>query len=144
MRIPAWSQATQVQVNGQAFTAKIVPGGYLAIKRTWAPGDRIALNLDMRVRVTASHPEVRENTGRVAIERGPLVYCLEQHDQSEPVTETALKLSADPAKDFEPEVRGDMPRRGYCVEAPGRHAAEAVCVASALRAGNHRRARKTR
>ncbi len=108
VRIPSWSQATQVQVNGKAISEKIVPGEYLALKRTWSPGDRVALAFDMRPRVTASHPQVRENTGRVAIERGPLVYCLEQPDQSEPVAETALKLSTDATKDFQPEFRKDL------------------------------------
>jgi DUF1680 family protein len=58
----------------------------------------------------AAHPLVRENTASVAIERGPLVYCLEQHDQPEgvAVAQARFRLTSDPARDFVPEERADL------------------------------------
>ena len=65
VRIPAWSKITMVTVNGQAV-ADVRPGSYLTVSRTWKEGDKIALNFDMRGRLT-------ELNGYQAIERGPVV-----------------------------------------------------------------------
>lgn len=64
--------------------------GYLGISRTWAPGDRVEVEFPMRVRRLYAHPEVRADTGKVALMRGPLVYCLEQADHAEPVSRIRL------------------------------------------------------
>lgn len=52
-------------------------GGYLVIDRDWSPGDAVEMDFPMPARWVASHPQVLENTGRAALTRGPLVYCLE-------------------------------------------------------------------
>ena len=79
LRIPEWAQGARVSVNGApATTART--GGYHAVRRTWRPGDQVKLDLPLAPRLTESNPRVRENGGRVAVERGPLVYCLEQPD----------------------------------------------------------------
>ena len=54
--------------------------GYAAIAREWAKGDRVRLDLDMPVERVRAHPEVRQDVGRIALMRGPLVYCLEGAD----------------------------------------------------------------
>ena len=54
--------------------------GYAYIRRDWQPGDTVELKLDMTIRLLAARPEVRADAGRVAIQRGPLVYCLESAD----------------------------------------------------------------
>ncbi|WP_255952555.1 glycoside hydrolase family 127 protein [Streptomyces odontomachi] len=54
--------------------------GWLRLERTWAPGDKVVLELDLAPRLTAADPRVDAVRGCVAIERGPLVYCLEQVD----------------------------------------------------------------
>ena len=79
LRIPAWSKTTQLTVNGQAQPT--LPGQFAEIHRTWKPGDKVHLVLDMTPRLTEANALVRENAGRVAVERGPLVYCLEKPDQ---------------------------------------------------------------
>ncbi len=81
LRIPAWSGKTRVMVNTEDASSQVKPGEYLELRRRWSPGDRVQLELDVRPRLTVSNPLVRENVGRVAVERGPLVYCLEQEDQ---------------------------------------------------------------
>jgi hypothetical protein len=81
LRIPAWSSAAKVTVNGKPWQGQIRPGEYLALRRAWRPGDRILLTLDVRPRLTVANPRLKENTGRVAVEMGPLLYCIEQTDQ---------------------------------------------------------------
>ena len=53
--------------------------GYLRLQRTWHKGDVVELDLPMPVEAMKAHPKVTANTGRVALMRGPLVYCLESH-----------------------------------------------------------------
>ena len=82
VRIPGWSKTTKVQVNGAAIDA--VPAGqYLAIRRRWSGANKITLQFDMTPRITAANSRVESDRHRVAIERGPLVYCMEQIDQTE-------------------------------------------------------------
>jgi DUF1680 family protein len=88
LRIPAWSRKSSVLVNGSEIPAK--PGEYLAVRRTWKPGDRFTLHLDMSPRLTTAHPRVAEDAGKVAVERGPLVFALEQPDQQAPVADLSL------------------------------------------------------
>jgi hypothetical protein len=79
LRIPEWSHTTRLIVNGTAVAAQ--PGRFAEIHRTWKAGDHVSLALDMHPRLTEANALVRENAGRVAVERGPLVYCLEKGDQ---------------------------------------------------------------
>ncbi|MCW5982925.1 MAG: glycoside hydrolase family 127 protein [Bryobacteraceae bacterium] len=82
LRIPAWTNSAEALVNGGRAPSQPKPGEYLAIRRTWNPGDMVSLKLDMAPRLIAANPRVRENRRRVAVERGPLVYAMEQLDQS--------------------------------------------------------------
>lgn len=72
-------------------------GVYHEIAREWRAGDRVFLELDMPVTPLAAHPQVRENAGRVAITRGPLVYALEGTDLPAGVSPTDVTLIVDPA-----------------------------------------------
>jgi len=67
-------------VNGTAVAATLVPGSYAEVHRTWQPKDVVHLRLPMPPRLVQSHPYVLENTGRVALMRGPLLYCVEGAD----------------------------------------------------------------
>jgi DUF1680 family protein len=81
VRIPSWAEVASVTVNGQSVdVARQTEKGYLAITRRWAAGDKIEMDLPMPVRRLYAHPRVRTDIGRVALARGPLVYCIEQHD----------------------------------------------------------------
>ena len=84
LRIPSWSNRATVAVNGKAVSGA-ARGSYLAIRRRWNSGDHIRLELDMTPQLLEANARVVENTGRVAVQRGPLVYCLEQLDQPEGV-----------------------------------------------------------
>lgn len=83
LRIPGWCREANVLVNGEAIEEPVEPGKYLAIRRVWEPGDRVQLSFSMPIERLSCHPYVFENAGRVALKRGPLVYCVEQADNPE-------------------------------------------------------------
>jgi DUF1680 family protein len=93
LRIPGWCKSWSVSVNGE----KLSPArseGYITLHRIWAPGDRIALSLDMPAERLYAHPAVIMDAGRVALKRGPLVYCLEEADNPGGIVQR-LKISRD-------------------------------------------------
>jgi DUF1680 family protein len=72
LRIPYWSAATKISVNGSDVPA--TPGTYCTLDREWKPGDRVTIDLDMRVRVWTGE---RECAGKVSLYRGPLLLAYE-------------------------------------------------------------------
>jgi DUF1680 family protein len=91
VRIPAWSERSSVAVNGKSV-AGVTPGKYLPLRRRWSSGDVVTLQLDMVPQILEANARVVEDNGRAAVQRGPIVYCLEQLDQQPgvPVSDVAL------------------------------------------------------
>ena len=81
VRIPTWCQGAQIFINGKPCVQAVTPGEYAAIARDWQADDVVTLTLPMPVQRWQSHPSVHENAGRIALSRGPLLYCLESSDQ---------------------------------------------------------------
>jgi len=92
LRVPGWCRGATVSVNGTPLPASANASGYLEIGRLWRAGDQVTLTLPMPVRLTVAHPSVDALRGAVAIERGPLVYCLESVDQPEGVDVNHVEL----------------------------------------------------
>lgn len=110
LRIPHWCGGNaSVRVNGQTIPADSleVVNGYAVIKREWRPSDVIALSLEMPVMRVHSHPAVQANAGRVAIQRGPLVYCLEEADNGKHLHQLVLPKEAGLSM-LEEELLGGM------------------------------------
>jgi DUF1680 family protein len=109
LRIPAWADTAAVEVNGKSVSDP-KPGQYLPIQRTWNPGDTIRLQLPMNTQVLEANPHIAEDAGRVAVQRGPLVYCMEEVDQPNGIdlTNVALDLGHDPGSGFQAEYRKDL------------------------------------
>ena len=82
VRIPGWSAKNGVKVNGQEV-AGVEPGKYLAIRRRWSANDAVELSFDMSTQLLQANPAVSEDRGRVAFQRGPIVYCMEHIDQAD-------------------------------------------------------------
>jgi DUF1680 family protein len=81
LRIPGWAHGASARINGQAMDVEAhVANGYLEIRRQWTLGDTVELDLPMPVERIYAHPSVRMDVGRVALRRGPLIYCVEQID----------------------------------------------------------------
>ena len=95
LRIPAWCRGASVEVDGEKRAATADEDGYVRIAREWVSGDVVRLVLPMPARLTVAHPAVDAVRGSVAIERGPLTYCLESVDQPQGVDLDAVELAAD-------------------------------------------------
>lgn len=80
LRVPGWCEHFQVSANGMPLQVQPDANGYLSIQRQWQDGDTISYEMAMPVRPVFANPAVRQLEGRVAIQRGPLVYCLEGTD----------------------------------------------------------------
>jgi DUF1680 family protein len=81
LRIPGWATGATGSVNGEPLRAsETAAGQYATIRRTWQVGDVVELNFPMTPRRMVAHPYVHEDAGRVALMRGPLLYCLEAAD----------------------------------------------------------------
>lgn len=79
LRIPCWSNTTKTILNNEEVEVD-VQKGYAYINRSWQQGDKVELQFDMNVQITRANPRVREDIGKVAVTRGPIVYCLEEID----------------------------------------------------------------
>jgi DUF1680 family protein len=103
-RIPGWAAQHTMTINGAEVTPRM-EDGYAVVRRVWTSGDRIELDFELPVRMKFCRFDVDVNRGRVALTRGPLVYCLEQADNGPDLD--ALTLPLDAA--FAPEERSDLP-----------------------------------
>jgi uncharacterized protein len=103
LRVPQWSRsATLTTPDGE----QAVAGGMAGQRRSWRAGDRAALTLDLPVRVTEPDPRVDAVRGCVAVERGPLVYCIESADI--PIGVELEELVWDGSRQPGPEPRPDI------------------------------------
>jgi DUF1680 family protein len=108
-RIPAWSASNTVKVNGSPVSGA-TPGEYLAIRRLWSGRDEIDLAFDMTTQLLKAHPAVTEDRGRVAFQRGPLVFCMEHLDQPADSAQAvdlagyAIQLDGHTTEHFDPNL----------------------------------------
>lgn len=79
LRIPSWCDAYSVTVNDQKYELK-VDKGYAVVTGNWKKGDFIALDMPMRAKLIEANPLVEEARGQVAVQRGPIIYCVESQD----------------------------------------------------------------
>jgi DUF1680 family protein len=98
LRVPDWCHDFSLRVNG-ATTAAQVQRGYAVIDRQWRDGDTVDLALAMPVERMAAHPNVRHDAGCITLQRGPIVYCLEEVDNGANLANLVIprgaKLSGD-------------------------------------------------
>jgi len=104
VRIPAWCRTKTLRLNGNPVANVEMVRGYARFHRTWKRGDTIELEMPMPVERVRAHPRVDADVGRIALMRGPIVYCLESADNGEGVRDLAIppeaKLSAEYRADF--------------------------------------------
>ena len=79
IRVPGWSTAAVVKINGQLQSA-IAKNGYIELQKSWAKSDVISISFPMPAQLMEANPLVEETRGQVAVKRGPVVYCLESPD----------------------------------------------------------------
>jgi DUF1680 family protein len=103
VRVPSWADGAVLEVGGSPVRTEA--GGYARIRRAWRPGDVVALRLPMAPRAVRGHHRVDAVRGSVAIERGPLVYAIEQVDQAAGVAVDDVELTD---HEFAVEQRDDI------------------------------------
>lgn len=122
LRVPSWCQgktgatdlyryqgrpsagAVSLFVNGRRVTEFGISKGYATLNRTWKKGDTVTWVMPMPVRRVKAHPAVKYDAGKVALQRGPVVYCLEDVDNDNRVRRTVIP----PEADLTAQWRGDL------------------------------------
>ena len=93
LRIPGWCTKYDLSMNGVKIEAETVDG-YVELNRIWDSGDIVELNLDMPVELIGANPAVRANAGKAAIQRGPVVYCIEEADNGKNLSAISIPLKS--------------------------------------------------
>ena len=107
LRVPQWCQDGSVTVNGADPTP--ADPGYIRLTRRWHSGDEVRLDLRMPPRMTEADRRVDAVRGCVAVERGPLVYCIEQVDQpAELLVDDLVLTSPALTDDWSPDLLGGV------------------------------------
>lgn len=94
LRIPSWCQGASLAINGQPVKGNLTAGTYFKVSRKWKAGDKVELNLPMKVQLMQANPLVEATRGQIAVQRGPIVYCLESKDLPKQVALTDVAIAA--------------------------------------------------
>jgi uncharacterized protein len=109
VRWPSWAPAFEMSVNGDKVSGDFQAGTFVAVARTWQPGDVINLNLAMPPVLLRANQRADELWGRAAVARGPLAYALQQADQgSVPLPDLFLRISGSGTVDLHRELTGGV------------------------------------
>lgn len=92
LRIPRWVKQATLKVNGVMVAGQLNPGSYFDLNRAWKKGDVIELNLPMHPHLLEANPFVEETRNQVAVQRGPLMYCMEAVDLPRGVQFSEVKI----------------------------------------------------
>ncbi|HVO44621.1 MAG TPA: beta-L-arabinofuranosidase domain-containing protein [Aggregatilineales bacterium] len=107
LRIPGWCPQASVTVQG-APVELVTERDYLRLEREWNPRDRVVLELDMPIERVYAHPDVPADEGHVALQRGPIVYCLEGVDNAVPLNRIGLPQDSPLKAEFMPDLLGGV------------------------------------
>ncbi len=108
LRIPGWAEGSYtLRINGEAAGERL-ENGYAYLEREWKPGDMVELSLPMQARRVWANQKVREDAGRVAVQRGPLVYCLEEADNGPDLHRVLLPRDSGFKESFQPDLLGGV------------------------------------
>jgi DUF1680 family protein len=126
VRIPAWCQgrsspddlyrvvgrpasgAARLAVNGKAVETLDIVRGYARVHRRWQPGDVVELTMEMPVRRVKAHPKIEADVDRVALTRGPIVYCVESVDNGDGVRNLAVPSQSPFTSEFRKDLLGGV------------------------------------
>ena len=108
LRVPAWCKGASATLDGRAV-GTLGAGGYLRTERAWKRGDVVELDMPMPARLTEAHPRIESTRGCVAIERGPIVYCLETADNPDGhIADLEVDTAAPPESVWAPDRLGGV------------------------------------
>ncbi|QRR01883.1 glycoside hydrolase family 127 protein [Dyadobacter sandarakinus] len=124
IRIPGWARGEAIPgdlyvytnknakpvtltINGKSAPA-VITDGYVKLDRQWKKGDVIELSMDMLVRTIVSRAEVKANEGKLAVERGPVLYCAEGHDNQGKALNVSIRQEQDFVVQYKKEMLGGI------------------------------------
>jgi len=105
LRIPGWCKRLSIRVNGRDTTTEFKKG-YAYIDRTWHNGDEVDIVLEMPVEKIQAHPYVRHNVRKIALKRGPIVYCIEEEDNGNHLAALAVRPYEEFTAIYDPGLLG--------------------------------------
>jgi DUF1680 family protein len=115
VRLPGWCAGPSLTINGQPVSPLEKIRGYAHLQRRWEKGDVVELTLPMPVQRVKAHPKVEADRGRVALQRGPLIYCLEGVDNGGQVRNLVIAPDAPLTARFRADLLGGV----MVVQGPG-------------------------
>jgi len=105
LRLPGWCRSARLAVNGADIEFYgLLENGYIRLEREWRAGDRVLFEMDMPVERVHAHPDVRQDQGMAALQRGPVVFCLEQADNKAPLQRLCLPKEASLEARYRPDL----------------------------------------
>jgi DUF1680 family protein len=108
VRLPGWALRPVLKVNGAPVASPVMNRGYARLHKMWKKGDVIELTLPMPVERVKAHPMVQAGVGRMALMRGPMVYCLESADNAATLNDLALPENARLVAEHRPNLLGGV------------------------------------
>ncbi|MBO1514134.1 glycoside hydrolase family 127 protein [Metabacillus bambusae] len=109
LRIPGWCRQATLSINGKLVDIKSsLKQGYVYLDRLWKNGDSINLQLAMPIEKIQANVNVRVNAGKMALQRGPVVYCLEEVDNGSNLPDISISQHAEFSSYFDHELLGGV------------------------------------
>jgi DUF1680 family protein len=102
MRVPGWAEDASLRVDGEE--RPVSAGSYASVQRSWQAGDAVELSLPMTVRFVEADERIDAVRGCVAIERGPLVFAVEQADSAVVVDDLCVDPSGPATAEYRPDL----------------------------------------
>ncbi|MFC5653556.1 glycoside hydrolase family 127 protein [Paenibacillus solisilvae] len=116
LRIPAWCEGAAIRINGESKQEELVmEKGYAVVELNWQDGDVIQLTLPLEVQIIEANPQVRANAGKAALQRGPVVYCLEEADNGSVLASVSVSTETE----FKARFDGELLGGGIVIEGEG-------------------------
>lgn len=110
LRLPGWCEDASIAVNGvEIDAAACTHNGYAKLRRLWKDGDRIELTLAMPVQRIRANPKLRASAGKIALQRGPIVFCLEEADNGANLADLVLPANSRLSAAFDGQLLGGVP-----------------------------------
>ena len=109
LRLPGWCEQPTLRVNNEAVDLEsVTENGYACVERTWEDDDLVRLTLPMPVHRLHADTRVRQNAGRITLQRGPIVYCLEEIDNGSDLNAIVLPRESDISAVHKPDLLGGI------------------------------------
>ena len=108
IRIPRCVKGYSILINDELIHAPYIEKGYVKLKRAWHKDSKIDIRFDIKPELVMAHPEVRADAGKMAIVKGPIVYCLEEVDNGDNLASIYVRQDAKLMETFDADLFGGV------------------------------------